>query len=65
MSKGNNTRSGLLWEVERLLNETKELPQVLLLENVIQVHSKKNKSDFEKWISFLESKGYTNYWQDL
>lgn len=65
MSKGDNTRSGLLWEVERLLNETKELPQILLMENVIQVHSKKNKSDFVKWISFLESKGYTNYWQDL
>ena len=65
MSKGDNTRSGLLWEVERLLNETKELPQVLLMENVVQVHSKKNKSDFEKWLSFLESKGYTNYWQDL
>lgn len=65
MSKGDNTRSGLLWEVERLLNESKELPQVLLMENVIQVHGKKNKSDFEEWISFLESKGYTNYWQDL
>lgn len=65
MSKGDNTRSGLLWEVERLLNESKELPQVLLMENVIQVHGKKNKSDFENWISFLESKGYTNYWQDL
>lgn len=65
MSKGDNTRSGLLREVERLLNESKELPQVLLMENVIQVHSKKNKSDFENWISFLESKGYTNYLQDL
>lgn len=39
MSKGSNTRSGLLWEVERLLNETKYLPQLLLMENVPQVHS--------------------------
>ena len=65
MSKGSNTRSGLLWEVERLLNETKYLPQLLLMENVPQVHSKKNLSDFEDWINFLESKGYSNFYQDL
>lgn len=65
MTKGSHTRSGLLWEVERLLNECDELPQVLLMENVPQVHSKANMSDFQKWIDFLESKGYSNYWQDL
>lgn len=65
MKKGTGTRSGLLWEVERLLNECKELPQILLMENVPQVHSKKNKPDFNKWIEFLESKGYTNYCDDL
>lgn len=65
MTKGSGTRSGLLWEVERLLNECSELPQVLLMENVSQVHSKANIPDFQKWIDFLESKGYSNYWQDL
>lgn len=65
MSKGSGTRSGLLWEVERLLNETEHLPQLLLMENVPQVHSKTNKGDFENWIRFLENKGYSNYWQDL
>lgn len=65
MSKGGNTRSGLLWEVERLLNEVDNLPEVLLMENVIQVHSEKNRADFNKWISFLESKGYSNYYADL
>ena len=65
MTKGNSTRSGLLWEVERLLNECKELPQYLLLENVPQIHSKKNIDDFELWQKFLEQKGYNNYWQDL
>lgn len=65
MTKGSGTRSGLLWEVERLLNECDELPQVLLMENVPQVHSKKNMPDFQKWIDFLDSKGYSNYWQDL
>ena len=65
MEKGSGTRSGLLWEVERLLNECDELPQILLMENVPQVHAKKNLEDFNKWISFLESKGYSNFWQDL
>ena len=65
MTKGSGTRSGLLWEVERLLNEVDNLPQVLLMENVPQVHGKKNMQDFQRWIDFLESKGYSNYWQDL
>ena len=65
MEKGSGTRSGLLWEVERLLNESDELPQVLLMENVPQVHSAKNREHFDKWIAFLESKGYSNHWQDL
>ena len=65
MAKGENTRSGLLWEVERLLNECSELPQILLMENVTQVHGKKNKEHFDEWIAFLESKGYSNYWKDL
>ena len=69
MQKGSGTRSGLLWEVERLLKEiiadNGELPQILFMENVPQVHGKKNMADFQKWIEFLESIGYTNYWQDL
>lgn len=65
MSKDSGTRSGLLWEVERLLNECDNLPQVLLMENVTQVHGKKHLDDFNKWIKFLADKGYKNYWQDL
>lgn len=65
MAKGSGTRSGLLWEVERLLNEVASLPQVLVMENVPQVHSQANMPDFQKWIEFLESKGYSNYWNDL
>ena len=67
MSKGSKTRSGLLWEVERILNElpNEQLPEVLLMENVPQVHSKKNKADFDAWLSFLSSKGYSNFWKDL
>ena len=65
MTKGSGTRSGLLWEVERLLNEVENLPQVLLMENVPQVHGKKNMEDFQRWIQFLDSKGYSNAWADL
>lgn len=65
MTKGSNTRSGLLWEVERLLNESENLPQVLVMENVPQVHGKKNMPDFQKWLDYLESRGYKNFWQDL
>lgn len=63
-----STRSGLLWEVERILTECKELgalPQVLLMENVPQVHSTDNVNDFNKWQLRLEKLGYKNYWQDL
>lgn len=65
MSKGSGTRSGLLWEVERLLNEVENLPQVLLMENVPQVHGRKNMGDFMSWIKFLNRKGYVSFWQDL
>lgn len=62
---GKATRSGLLWEVERLLNETENLPQVLLMENVPHIHGSRNIDDFNLWIDFLKSKGYSNFWQDL
>ena len=65
MAKGSGTRSGLLWEVERLLNEDENLPQVLLMENVTQVHGENNIKDFKDWIQFLDSKGYSNYMKDL
>lgn len=63
MEKGSGTRSGMLWEVERILEECEDnLPQILLMENVPQVVGKKNKEHFDKWVEFLESKGYTNEW---
>ena len=63
-----STRSGMLWEVERILTECKEIgtmPQILLMENVPQVHSQDNMADFHKWQVRLEELGYKNYWQDL
>lgn len=63
-----STRSGMLWEVERILTECHELgtmPQILLMENVPQVHSADNVQDFNKWQLRLEELGYKNYFQDL
>ena len=65
MSKNSNTRSGLLWEVERILDECEELPQVLLMENVPQVIGQRNIEDFKLWRRKLESLGYSCYVQLL
>ena len=69
ISKDSNTRSSLLWEVERILTELKEsdspLPQILFMENVPAVHNKKNLPDFQKWIQFLEQLGYHSFYHDL
>lgn len=68
MDKGSETRSSLLWQVDRILHELSEinaLPDVLLMENVIQVHSERNIENFRHWIAQLERLGYQNYWQDL
>ena len=62
MKKGEGTRSGLLWEVERILDECgRNLPQVLLMENVKDIINQKNIEDFHAWRSKLESLGYQNY----
>lgn len=68
--KGENTRSGLLWEVERILKEINdsdeyELPNILLCENVPAIVSKKNRPDLEQWMEFLHSLGYMSKWQLL
>lgn len=57
------TRSGLLWECERIIEAKK--PKYLLMENVKNLVSKKFKPDFDKWGDKLESLGYTNYWKVL
>ena len=65
---GKQTRSGLLFEVERLLKKSVEdgnQPKYLLLENVKNLVGKKFKPEFDKWLQTLESLGYNTYWQVL
>ena len=49
MVEGSGTESALLWEVKRLLDETEELPDILLMENVPAVVDAVNKPEFDRW----------------
>lgn len=66
MSKDSDTRSGLLWEIERILDEIKEsnssnLPKYLLMENVTAIIDKRHKPDYDLWKAKLDELGYTSY----
>jgi len=61
----NSTTSGLLWEVERILLEAAIKPKVLIMENVVQVHSAKNIKAFNRWKTSLKNMGYTNFAADI
>lgn len=68
LSKKSGTRSGLLWEVERLLEVAKEnsaLPKYLLMENVDNLVSQKFKPDFDIWCNKLDELNYNTYWKIL
>lgn len=59
-----HTRSGMLWEVERILLEMseagKKLPRFLLMENVTAILNNLNKKNFCEWKRNLEELGYIN-----
>lgn len=63
LAKGSGTRSGLLWECEKIIRAKR--PKYLLMENVKNLVSKKHKPHFEKWIETLNSYGYTSYYACL
>ena len=66
MKRGSGTRSGLLWEVERILLECgTNLPQILVMENVRQVVGQRNKRDFDEWRESLSMMGYTSQYEIL
>lgn len=57
------TRSGLLYECEKIIEHCR--PKYLLLENVKNLVSKKFEVQFIKWLKYLNTLGYTNYWKVL
>lgn len=61
LDEGSDTRSGLLWECQKVIAVKK--PKYLLLENVKNLVGKKHKHNFDKWLEWLGEHGYTNYWQ--
>lgn len=66
--KEGGTRSGLLWEIERIINELTDEQRascVLICENVPDLVEVNFVKDFSKWVSALENLGYTNYDQIL
>ena len=68
MAEGSDTRSSLLWQVGRILEEMKaigQLPDVLLMENVYAIENKDNEANFAKWRERLCGMGYANYWKTL
>lgn len=66
--KQGQTRSGLLYEVQRLLeraNKMLALPKYLMLENVKNLVGKKFKPQFDEWVAWLNELGYNTYWKVL
>lgn len=62
--RGANNRSGMLWEIERIINEhiplNKKLPRFLLMENVSNILSKAHNGDFTDWQDTLSELGFYN-----
>ena len=68
IDKDSGSRSSLLWQVGRILQEMKDdnkkLPRYLLLENVPSLLAPRHFNNFETWISDLKKLGYfSKYYQ--
>lgn len=61
--EGSGTTSSLLWECKKAIDIKR--PKYLMLENVKNLVSERFIDTFKLWLSYLESRGYTNYWQVL
>ena len=64
IDRDSGSRSSLLWQVGRILNEMKQadkaLPRYLFMENVPTLLSGRHKDNFEQWIKELSSLGYVS-----
>lgn len=59
LDRGSGTRSSLLWECERVIEQQK--PKYLLMENVKALLSVKHKHNFDIWKEWLDDMGYNSY----
>lgn len=66
IDKNSGSRSSLLWQVGRILQEMyddgKQLPRFLLMENVPTLLSERHKPNFDVWINDLENLGYKSHY---
>ncbi|MBQ3419415.1 MAG: DNA (cytosine-5-)-methyltransferase [Erysipelotrichaceae bacterium] len=62
IDKGSGSRSSLLWEVGRILQEMKkskkQMPRYLVMENVPSLLSNRHRTNFETWKKDLQKLGY-------
>lgn len=69
IDKDSGSRSSLLWQVGRILQEMKEahkrLPRYLLMENVPSLLAKRHFDNFSTWINDLEELGYESKYFEL
>lgn len=64
IDRDSNSRSSLLWQVERIMLERKEqgipLPRFLVLENLKSLLAPRHIDNFKEWKSILQGLGYHN-----
>ena len=64
IARDSGSRSSLLWQVGRILNEmqklNRKLPKYLIMENVPTLLSPRHEENFNLWIKELEQLGYTS-----
>ncbi len=69
IDKDSGSRSSLLWQVGRILEEMRDLgktlPRFLLMENVTALMQGRHLKNFEMWISDLEKLGYVSKYYPL
>lgn len=63
LTEGAGTRSSLLWECCKII-ETKR-PRYLMMENVKNLVGNNHIHNFKKFVNYLESLGYRNFWAVL
>ncbi len=61
--EGSETRSSLMYETLRIVNDLK--PKYVLWENVKNLLSKKHKHNFDRYINIMNEGGYNSYYKVL
>lgn len=61
MAEGSGTRSSIIWSCREAIASKR--PKYLLMENVQNITSAKNKPYLDKWIETLKELGYDNYYK--